>query len=125
MATKVKVTKAGKQDNAEANRLARLLRTQKKQPNNAQIDAALKTTRMHRKTPQNPVWSASWRNTAKLFKLFTGRFDMALMSSNREAAFAANAKPGKYAKFKMKDMPQRPFSLGARAHNQFGTTVWE
>lgn len=87
MATKPEKSK--KTDNAEANRLARLLRTQKKQPNNTQIDSALKTTRIHRKTPTNPVWSASWRRIARLIKLFEGKFNPNIMSSNQELSKTA------------------------------------
>ena len=112
MATKPEKSK--KTDNAETNRLKRLLRTQKKQPNNKQIDAALKTTRMHRKTPVNPVWSASWRRTARIIKEFTGRFDPAIMSSNTELARAALAKPGTNTWHKPLPVPKQPFSIGAQ-----------
>lgn len=112
MATKP--AKAAKQDNAESNRLARLLRTQKKQPNNKQIDAALKTTRMHRKAPVTPIWSASWRRTAQLMRQMTGRFDPACMSSNPEVARAAMAKPGTNTWYKPLPMPKQPFSIGAQ-----------
>jgi hypothetical protein len=123
MATKPEKSK--KTDNAESNRLARLLRTQKKQPNNKQIDAALKTTRMHRKTPVNPVWNSTWRKTAQLMKQMTGRFDPACMSSNPEAARAAMAKPGPGTlAYKPLPLPNRPFSFGARARNQYGVLVW-
>lgn len=87
MATKPEKSK--KTDNAEANRLARLLRTQKTQPNNKQIDQALKTTRIHRKTPVTPVWSASWRRVAQLIKQFEGRFNPQIMSSNGDLAKTA------------------------------------
>ena len=121
MATKPEKSK--KTDNAETNRLKRLLRTQKKQPNNKQIDAALKTTRMHRKTPANPVWTASWRRTAQLFKLFTGRFDPDIMSSNAEVSRNAMAKPGKYVnQYKPMPVPNDAFSLGARI--QGGAASW-
>lgn len=121
MATKPEKSK--KTDNAELNRMKRLLRTQKKQPNNKQIDAALKTTRMHRKTPVNPVWTASWRSIAQLYKMFTGRFDPALMSSNVETVRNAAAKPGIYAPlFKAPQYPNDAFSIGARI--QGGAASW-
>jgi hypothetical protein len=112
MATKPEKSK--KTDNAESNRMKRLLRTQKKQPNNKQIEAALKTTRMHRKTPVNPVWSASWRRIAVLFKEMTGRFDPAIMSSNIDVSRAAMAKPGTNTWYKPLPMPKQPFSIGAQ-----------
>lgn len=123
MATKTAAPAKKNQDNAESNRMARLLRTQKTQPNNKQVDAALKTTRMHRKTPTNPVWSSSWRKTAQLFKLFGGRFDPSLMSSNVEASRAAMAKQSVYAAItKSVQYPTNAFSIEARL--QGGAASW-
>ena len=123
MATKPEKSK--KTDNAESNRLARLLRTQKKQPNNKQIDAALKTTRMHRKTPTNPVWSATWRRTAQLMKQMTGRFDPGCLSSNPEIARNAMSKPGPGTlAYKPLSMPSNPFSLAKRTKDKYGNYVW-
>lgn len=74
----------------EANRIHRLERTLKAQPNNEQVKAALKGGLVYRrKTPVNRVWSANWIRVAKLFKEFGGRFDPAIMSSNVDAAKAA------------------------------------
>lgn len=123
MATKSAAPAKKNQDNAESNRLARLLRTQKAQPNNKQIDAALKTTRMHRKAPVNPVWASSWRRTAQLFKLFGGRFDPTIMSSNVEAARNAMSKQSIYAAiYTPLPYPTQPFSIGARI--QGGAASW-
>lgn len=123
MATKAAKTVTKNQDNAEANRMARLLRTQKSQPNNLQVQAALKTTRMHRKTPTNPVWSSTWRRIAGLYKLFGGRFETGLMSSNVEAQRAASAKPSVYALItKAPQYPNDAFSIGARI--QGGAASW-
>lgn len=122
MATKPEKSK--KTDNAEANRIKRLQRTLKKQPNNEQVKAALKTTRMHRKTPQNPVWSATWRRIAQLMKQMSGHFDPNCMSSNELTARAAWSKPSKNLGYVMKQDHQRPFSFAARAHNKYGVPVW-
>ena len=123
MATKTAAPTKKNQDNAESNRMARLLRTQKAQPNNKQVEAALKTTRMHRKTPVNPTWSASWRNTAQLFKLFGGRFDPAIMSSNVESSRAAMSKQSVYAAItKAIQYPANAFSIEARL--QGGAASW-
>lgn len=84
---------------AEVNRLKRLNKQLTLQPNNAQVKRALKTTKMHRKTPVNPIWSASWIATAKLFKLFQGSFDPDIMSSNPEIARTALQKQSKTAAF--------------------------
>lgn len=74
----------------EANRIARLERTLKAQPNNEQVKAALKGGLVYRrKAPVTRMWSASWIRVAKLFKEFGGRFDHAIMSSNNDVAKAA------------------------------------
>lgn len=123
MATKPEKSK--KTDNAEKNRMARLLRTQKRQPNNKQIDAALKTTRMHRKTPVNPVWTATWRRTAQLLKQVQGFFDPNSMSSNEQTARNAMSKPTKNPKRNDKQYGTNgPFSLAERTKDKFGNYVW-
>jgi len=74
----------------ESNRIQRLEHTLKTQPNNEQVKAALKGGWVYRrKTPVNRMWSASTIRVAKLFKLFGGRFDPAIMGSNVDAAKAA------------------------------------
>ena len=82
----------------ESNRIRRLERTLKAQPNNEQVKAALKGGLVYRrKTPVNRVWSASWIRVAKLFKEFGGRFDPAIMSSNADAAKSALQRQSKVA----------------------------
>jgi hypothetical protein len=128
MATKATKTTVKNQDNAESNRMKRLQRTLKAQPNNLQVQAALKTTRMHRKTPTNAVWSHSWRRVAQLIRSVSGRFDPACMSSNPESARNAMARQGpatavyKELKFVSTVMAPAPFSLGARIHS--GAASW-
>lgn len=78
----------------ETNRKKRLERTIKNQPNNLQLKRAIDNMVYRRKTPKTKEWSADWISTAKLFKLFCGRFDKDIMSSNPETARAALAKPG-------------------------------
>ncbi len=78
----------------ESNRLRRLTRTLKEQPNNEQIKAAMKGMVYRRKKPLKREWSASWVRIAKLFKLFCGRFDRDIMSSNEATAKAALSRPG-------------------------------
>lgn len=71
----------------EKNRIAKLQRTLKKQPNNLQVQAALKAGPVYRrKTPKTKVWSASWVATAVLLKQFSGVFDPNCMSANKEKA---------------------------------------
>ena len=73
----------------ETNRKRKLERVLKEQPENQQIKDALKSMMYRRKTPNTREWSASWIRTAKLFKLFTGKFDREIMSSNDKVASEA------------------------------------
>lgn len=67
----------------EKNRIKRLERAFKEQPNNKQIENALKGGLVYRrKTPKTRMWSKTWIRIAGLFKLFEGRFDPRIMSSN-------------------------------------------
>lgn len=128
MATKATKTTVKNQDNAESNRMKRLQRTLKAQPTNLQVQTALKTTRMHRKTPTNGTWSHSWRRIATLMRAVTGRFDPACMSSNPKVASEAMNRQGpatavyKELKFVSSQLAPSPFSLGARI--QGGAASW-
>ena len=73
----------------ETNRKRKLERVLKEQPENQQIKDALNSMVYRRKTPNIREWSASWIRTAKLFKLFTGKFDREIMSSNDKVASEA------------------------------------
>ena len=108
---------------AEANRKRKLLKLLKQQPNNEQIKDALTNIKYRRKTPKTQEWSKSAIQMAKLFKLFTGRADWDLFSSNPKVQAAALAVHSK------KDFSKLPegkvsFSLGARAHDKYGNLVW-
>lgn len=107
----------------EKNRTKRLERTIKNQPNNEQAKAALKGGLVYRrKNPVTKPWSASWVRVAKLFKEFTGSFYPDIMSSNKDAVFAAMQRPGKKTienqRQKSKDVmqPKDFFTLGARIY---------
>ena len=73
----------------EINRKRKLERQFKLQPNNKQVELALQNIHRRRKTPTNREWSHSWRRTAQIIKLFTGRFDRSIMSSNPTVSSAA------------------------------------
>lgn len=109
-----------KSDNrAEVNRKKRLEKQLKLQPSNEQVKRALKSSKMRRKTPVNPIWSASWVATAKLFKEIQGNFDPAIMSSNAEVARNALTKQSKNAAYLEKHplkviYPKSFFSLATR-----------
>ena len=73
----------------ETNRKRKLERVLKEQPTNQQVKDAMKAMVYRRKTPLTHKWSASWVATAKLFKLFTGKFDPNIMNSNEKIASEA------------------------------------
>jgi len=97
VATKNKAVTApsGKSNRWEVNRKRKLEKQLKLQPNNKQVELALQNIHRRRKTPNAREWSHSWRRIAQLFKLFRGRFDRDIMSSNPTVAAAAMQKPGK------------------------------
>lgn len=108
---------------AEANRKRKLLKLLKEQPNNEQIKDALTNIKYRRKTPKTQEWSKSAIQMAKLFKLFTGRADWDLFSSNPKVQSAALAV---HSKKDFNNLPEGKvsFSLGARAHDKYGNLVW-
>ena len=106
----------------EANRKRRLERTLKAQPNNKQVELALKDSKSKRKASTKRVWSHSARATAQLFKEFGCSAPIALFSTNQkvqqdalQTVRSTNAKPvvGKV-----------DFTLRARAHDKHGRLVW-
>lgn len=124
MATKAKTTPATKSAGTmEANRKRKLLKLLKQQPNNEQIKDALTNIKYRRKTPKNKEWSKTDIQTAKLFKLFTGRADWDLFSSNPKVQAAAIAM---HSQKDFRNLPEGKvsFSLGARAHDKYGNLVW-
>lgn len=99
----------------EANRKRKLERTLKAQPNNKQVQAALKSIVYRRRTPTNRVWSASWIRAAKIIKLFEGRFDPQIMSSNPDVARSALQKNSQNKDFVLPPVTTKNyFSLEAR-----------
>lgn len=86
----------------EKNRIRKLERTLKAQPNNQQVKDALKAGPVYRrKTPKVKEWSHSWRYIAQIYKAFNGRFDRDIMSSNRDTALNALSKPGSKSTFQI------------------------
>ena len=109
----------------EKNRIARLQRTLKAQPNNKQVEEALKKGPIYRRaTPKTSEWSSSWIATAKVVKQFTGIFDRGYMSANQDVAFTARSKTknvGKPVHVDQKHM----FSLLARVNLNSKGTTWQ
>lgn len=112
------------------NRERKLRRALKRNPNNIQIETALKNVSYRRHTPKTRVWSKSAISTAMLMKSFTGKFDKGIFSTDPKVSQAACATRNPNIFLSLKDMvvgpmnAKRPFSIGARAHNPNGQVVW-
>jgi hypothetical protein len=78
----------------ETNRIKRLKRALKKNPENTQIETALKDVNYRRKTPKTHMWSKTNIRKAMLFKEFTGGFNKDIMSSNEKLVMPALMTPG-------------------------------
>ena len=112
------------------NRKTKLERQLKLQPNNEQVQNALKDIHYRRKTPTTAMWSHSQIATAKLFKEFCGNFDYNIFNSNQKTAIEAMIKLGTVNdNFKLpanvanSPAAKLPYSLMARAHSA-GKLVW-
>lgn len=105
------------------NRERRLKKLLTLNPNNKQIAQAIKDLSYRRKTPGNiGSWSKSNIQIAKLFKLFVGRVDKEIFSSNpktQATALQLHGKPVVGAPSGKVD-----FTLAARAHDKQGRLVW-
>lgn len=107
----------------KTNRERKLKKLLKLQPNNAQIAEALKNITYRRRTPGTTgQWSKTNIEIAKLFKLFTGRADPGLFSSNEKVRSAAVSLRGNR---QIKPVEGKvSFQLGTRAHDKLGKLVW-
>lgn len=108
----------------ETNRLKKLERALKKNPENKQIEEAMKALVYRRKNPKIKVWSHSARRQAELFKRFVGRVYVEMFSSNEKLSAAALMRANPHMKSAEKTNQAEMFSLGARAHNGAGVRVW-
>ncbi len=110
------------QKRQESNRKLKLERALKRNPNNKQIEAALKDIRYRRKTPKTQVWSHTTIEIAKLFKLFKGVVHKEIFHTDEKISGPAKALHGSHPviKFVDKDM----FQLRTRAHFR-GELVWK
>lgn len=70
------------QNKQAKNRKLKLERLLRKDPENQLLLEALSNVKYRRKTPVNPVWSASTRRLAVVLKSFIGYFDPDILSSN-------------------------------------------
>ncbi len=111
----------------ETNRERKLLRALELNPNNKQIELALKNIHYRRGTPKKSQWSHSAIATAKLFKLFVGKFDRNVTSPDPkiQAAAVRVRNENAFEQFKGPNFNQNSmFSLKERAHSQNGMRVW-
>ena len=81
----------------ETNRMRKLLRAQKRNPNNPQIETALKNIHYRRKTPTSPMWTSSRRRLAVLMKEFKGVCHPEIFSTNEKVSVPALNLPGPFS----------------------------
>jgi hypothetical protein len=100
-----------------SNRIARLTKLAKDNPNNEQIALAIKNVAHRRHTPKTRVWAHSMRRVAQIVKQFTGKFDKGLFSNDPKIHMAATRTRNERA-FAVFKMPENPtgsmFSLKER-----------
>jgi len=107
----------------KTNRERKLKNLIKLHPNNLQLQAAIKNIVYRRKKPGTTGnWSKTSIHIAKLFKLFTGRADPQLFSSNPKVQAGALMLHGS-RQYKAQEGKVN-FTLGARAHDKWGNLVW-
>lgn len=114
------------------NRLIKLTKLAKEQPNNEQIISAMKDIHRRRHTPKVPTWSHQAIAVAKVVKQFTGTFSKDWFSADPKifAAAAATRNENKFIQAKVNTAKQKNslfgmFSVMARAHDGQGNLVWK
>lgn len=107
----------------KTNRERRLKKLLSRNPNNKQLEQAIKDLSYRRKTPGTVgSWSKTSIYTAKLFKLFVGRVDKDIFSSNPKVQAAALTLHG--SRNLKAPEGKVDFTLAARAHDKRGVPVW-
>lgn len=108
------------------NRKIKLERALRKNPENTQIEAALKNISYRRKTPTSTIWNHTDKAMAKLFKQITGFCDKGIFHANKDVRFAAFTNiASKRVKTttSLSSSTKGMFSIKERAHTK-GTAVW-
>lgn len=100
----------------KTNREVKLLRALKTNPNNLQIEAAIKNISYRRRTPKASFWSHSTKKSAQMIKEFCGSCPHAIFSSNKLVAADALSSLGRN-KGKSAEKLNKPvdFSIKGRA----------
>ena len=105
------------------NRRKKLERTLKAQPNNLQVAQALKNIASYRrKTPNVSTWSTTRRDTAKLFKEFTGMMNINVFNTNQDVKVLAISSLKNKVIYKTHSKVTN--RLVDRAHDKQGNLVW-
>lgn len=109
----------------ERNRLHKLTKQLKLQPNNEkQIKAAMSAVKYRRKVPKAPFWSKTRIKLAGLFKTFEGRVNLEMFNNNEKISIPATLSWGPNKDYKAPSVNEKVmFQLGVRAHYQ-GVPVW-
>lgn len=100
-----------------SNRIARLTKLAKENPNNEQLPLAIKNVAHRRNTPKAPYWSPSMIRIAKVVKQFTGKFDKNYFATDPDLySSALRARHEKsFAQYKQPVATRSMFALKERA----------
>lgn len=102
----------------ETNRKRKLARALRRNPENKQIELALKDKGMPRKTPKVPTWSPTAIRNAYLMKLFTGKYNKDIFSNDMDQyVIAIKDRNGELfpKAVKTQNKPVSMFCIGQRA----------
>lgn len=100
-----------------SNRIRKLTKLAKENPNNEQLPLAIKNVAHRRHVPKTPFWSSSMRRVAQLVKVYTGKFDKNVFNAD-PVVFAAAIRARNENWFPIKDTKSsdsKMFSLKERA----------
>jgi hypothetical protein len=100
----------------KTNRERKLLRALERNPNNKQIEAALKNIKYRRKTPKTQVWTKTKIKTAQLLKQVCGSCPPGIFNSNQKIADQTLASLRSHFDPKTLGDLKVSFKLGDRLH---------
>jgi len=111
-----------------SNRLAKLTKLAKENPNNLQIVAAMRDIHHRRNKPKAPHWSHQTIALAKVVKYFTGKFDKGWLSIDPllHAAATRVRNEKAFSQYKAPEgSPHLMFNMKERAHTKEGVYAWK
>lgn len=111
----------------EQNKKKKLERLIKLQPNNKQLESALKNIRYKRKATKVPFWSSSRKRMAYLYMAFAGKVNLDIFNNNDKISGPALFTKGPHSEYKQKDDTSefKMFRLSERARDKYGNLVWK